>query len=123
MPWNYDNFPSTFKYLSDETRRKAVDTANALLRQGMDEKQAIRIARSQAIEWARSRSGKYGQPQHVLPLNAGWGIQTDGVDHPNAVFSTKDEALHYAREIARSTQTDVIIHGMDGKIQERSSYA
>jgi uncharacterized protein YdaT len=39
--------------LPPEVLRKAVEMANAMLREGMDEGQAIRIATAKAQAWAR----------------------------------------------------------------------
>jgi uncharacterized protein YdaT len=53
MPWDDDFFPTSMRHLSVEARRKAVEIANALLAEGMDEGKAIRIAIAKAKEWAR----------------------------------------------------------------------
>ena len=53
MPWNSDYFPSSMKRLSPLVREKAIEIANALLDEGMDEGKAIRIAIAKAKEWAQ----------------------------------------------------------------------
>lgn len=53
MPWNAEVFPASMRHLSDEVRHKAIEIANALLAQGMEEGKAIRIAISTAKEWAK----------------------------------------------------------------------
>jgi uncharacterized protein YdaT len=53
MPWNDEYFPVSMRHLSDAARRKAIDIANALLAEGMDEGKAIRIAIAKAKEWAQ----------------------------------------------------------------------
>jgi uncharacterized protein YdaT len=52
MPWNAEYFPSSMQHLSEATRQKAIEIANALLAQGMDEGKAIRIAIAKSKEWA-----------------------------------------------------------------------
>lgn len=52
MPWNSDYFPSSMKHLPTPVREKAIEIANALLDEGMDEGKAIRIAIAKAKEWA-----------------------------------------------------------------------
>ena len=52
MPWNAGYFPSSMQHLSEVTRIKAIEIANALLAQGMDEGKAIRIAIARSKEWA-----------------------------------------------------------------------
>lgn len=56
MPWNEDHYPPSMRHLSEVTRAKAIEIANALLADGMDEGKAIRIATARAEEWARRRS-------------------------------------------------------------------
>jgi len=53
MPWNDEYFPASMRHLSEVTRRKAIDIANALLAEGMEEGKAIRIAIAKAKEWAQ----------------------------------------------------------------------
>lgn len=55
MPWTETYFPPAMRHLSDAARVKAIEIANALLAEGMDEGQAIRIAITKAKRWARQR--------------------------------------------------------------------
>ncbi|MBK9114123.1 MAG: hypothetical protein IPM22_00400 [Betaproteobacteria bacterium] len=57
MPWNADDFPASMKRLPDSVREKAIEIANALLAEGMDEGMAIRIAIARAKEWAWRHPG------------------------------------------------------------------
>jgi uncharacterized protein YdaT len=52
MPWNNDYFPASMKHLPPQAREKAIEIANALLEDGMEEGKAIRIAIAKAKEWA-----------------------------------------------------------------------
>jgi len=51
MPWNKQDYPPSMKNLEPRVREKAVDIANALLRDGYEEGRSIAIATSQAEEW------------------------------------------------------------------------
>ncbi|MDO8451123.1 MAG: hypothetical protein Q7T10_20205 [Rhodoferax sp.] len=53
MPWNTDYFPTSMRHLNVPARLKAIEIANALLAEGMDEGKAIRIAIAKAKEWAQ----------------------------------------------------------------------
>jgi len=53
MPWASDHFPPAMRNLDPEVRDKAIEIANALLREGHDEGFAIRVAISRAAEWGR----------------------------------------------------------------------
>jgi len=52
MPWTPTHFPPSMSHLPDPVREKAIEIANALLEEGMDEGKAIRIAIAKAKDWA-----------------------------------------------------------------------
>jgi len=52
MPWTSDRFPPSMSHLPEPAREKAIEIANALLEEGMEEGKAIRIAIAKAKEWA-----------------------------------------------------------------------
>lgn len=52
MPWNASYYPASMKHLSPEVREKAIEIANALLEEGMEEGKVIRIAIAKAKQWA-----------------------------------------------------------------------
>ena len=52
MPWTVNQPPESMRNLPPTVRRKAVEIANALLRERMDEGKAIRIATAKARAWA-----------------------------------------------------------------------
>ena len=53
MPWTPDRYPPSMSHLPDPVREKAIEIANALLEEGMEEGKAIRIAIAKAKEWAQ----------------------------------------------------------------------
>lgn len=56
MPWTVDHYPMSMRGLPPWVRCKAIEIANALLGEGMDEGTAIRIAIAKAKEWAARRA-------------------------------------------------------------------
>lgn len=58
MPWTADRYPVSMRRLPPLVRDKAIEIANALLAEGMDEGKAIRIAIAKAKEWAARRFGE-----------------------------------------------------------------
>lgn len=61
--------------------------------------------------------------QHVSRgINGKWAVRDSGSDKANKVFETKDEAIKFARTIARDAHTGVFIHAQDGRIVERTHY-
>jgi uncharacterized protein YdaT len=55
MPWTAQRYPASMSHLPRAVRAKAIEIANALLAEGMEEGKAIRIAIAKAKEWARKR--------------------------------------------------------------------
>jgi uncharacterized protein YdaT len=53
MPWTREHFPAAMRNLEPEVRDKAIEIANALLREGHDEGFAIRVAIARSHEWAQ----------------------------------------------------------------------
>ena len=60
--------------------------------------------------------------QHVVPHPCGWAVNPAGGQKPSSVHRTQQEAINRAREIAQNQRTELIVHGEDGRIRERTSY-
>ena len=63
MPWTREHFPAAMRNLEPGTRDKAIEIANALLRDGRDEGFAIRVAISRATEWGRLHGPLFSRPE------------------------------------------------------------
>lgn len=55
MLWNMPNYPSATRYLPEPVRERAIETVNALLMPGEEERGAIRISMAHAKRWASDR--------------------------------------------------------------------
>jgi len=60
--------------------------------------------------------------QHVVPNDGNWSVRRAGSSRASGTYSTQEEAVKKAREIARNQHTELYIHGRDGRIRERSTY-
>ena len=60
--------------------------------------------------------------QHVVPTNGKWSVRKAGSERASGVYDTQKEAVTRAREIAQNQQTELYIHGRDGRIRERNTY-
>lgn len=60
--------------------------------------------------------------QHVVPNGEKWSVRRAGAERASGTFVTQKEAVNKARELARSQQTEVYVHGRDGRIRERSTH-
>lgn len=148
MAWHTTDYPDSFKNLETAKRKKAIEIANSLLRDGYDEGQAIPIAIEQSKKWFsnattkernemiqasdqslmptgkadKEKSQRAREGQHVLPHEEGWAIMTDHGKQPSEVHPTKAEAVKRGKEIAQNKQTHLVIYKQDGTIQEKQSY-
>ncbi len=60
--------------------------------------------------------------QHVVPLGNAWAVKKEGSERFTVITDTKKEAVDVAREIARNNHSELVIHGRDGRIQDKDSY-
>lgn len=60
--------------------------------------------------------------QHVVPNGGKWSVRRAGASRASGVYDTQKEAIEKAKDIARTQQTELYIHGRDGRIRERNSY-
>jgi len=61
--------------------------------------------------------------QHVVPHGSEWAVRGEGNGRPTSLHRTQAEAIEAAREIARSQQSELVIHRSDGRIRDRDSYS
>ena len=60
--------------------------------------------------------------QHVVPNGRGWSVRRAGSSRASGTYKTQEEAIDRAKDIAKNQQTELYIHGRDGRIRERNSY-
>lgn len=63
-----------------------------------------------------------GRNQHVVPKNGRWGVRGEGNSKLTSIHETQAEAIARARDISRNQQTELFIHGRDGRMRERDSH-
>ena len=60
--------------------------------------------------------------QHVVPLGNGWAVKGEGNSRYTAITERKREATIIARDIAKNNKSEIVIHGKDGRIQDKDSF-
>lgn len=63
-----------------------------------------------------------GKNQHVVKTSNGWGIRGENKTRITKNCDTQKEAIKIARQIAINQESELFIHGENGKIRERDSY-
>lgn len=61
MPWSDERYPASMKNLPPRVRHKAIEIANALLREGTPESRAIRIGIWSARRWGAAHAARAKQ--------------------------------------------------------------
>lgn len=60
--------------------------------------------------------------QHVIPHAGGWQVKKENSTHATKSFTRQSDAIAYGREVARNQQSELVIHGRDGRIRDKDSY-
>lgn len=63
-----------------------------------------------------------GKNQYIVPTQGGWGVKGEGNSKLTAKTDNKTDALKIGKEIAKNQQSELIILGKNGKIQNKNSY-
>lgn len=59
---------------------------------------------------------------HVVPHPDGWAVKREGAERASSVHERKVDALEAGRALARKDEVELVIHGLDGRIQDSDSY-
>lgn len=59
---------------------------------------------------------------HVVPSDRGWRVEIEGTGGARSTHQTQAEAAQTGRRIARQNKAELLIHGRDGKVRDRSTY-
>jgi len=60
--------------------------------------------------------------QHVVPHGDQWAVKGAGNSRATRVTDTQREAIDIARQISKNQESELKIHGTDGKIRDSISY-
>lgn len=63
-----------------------------------------------------------GKNVHVTKRNDGWAVKTENSERAVKITETQKEAIDVGKSIAKNQQSELVIHGTDGKIREKNSY-
>lgn len=136
MPWDLNDYPSSFKNFEPLLKKKAVEIANALVSEGYPDDRAIPIAISQAKKWLdeateteKAAFKKEADPKKtdkhsskkvntdlldndvlVYYKEDRWYVQTKHADKAVDSFETKEQAMERAKEIAENKDSKVIAY-------------
>jgi hypothetical protein len=59
---------------------------------------------------------------HVLPEKGRWKVEAEGADRARSRHDRQADAIQAGREAARRAKVELLVHGRNGQIRDRSSY-
>jgi hypothetical protein len=62
-----------------------------------------------------------GPNQHVVQKGEKWAVEPDG-RAPTSTHRTQEAAIDAGRAAAKRNESELVIHGGDGKIREKNTY-
>jgi hypothetical protein len=61
--------------------------------------------------------------QHIVKdAKGGWVVKRGGSSTATKYFETQQEAIEWARQVAKKQSAELYVHGTDGKIRSKYSY-
>ncbi len=60
--------------------------------------------------------------QHVVPHNGIWQVKGEHSTRATKNFDRQSDAIDFARQIAKNNNSELVIHGRDGRIRDKDSY-
>ena len=59
---------------------------------------------------------------HTVPFGDRWAVKKEGVSAPVSTHNTKATAEAKGASLAKQNKVEHVIHGRDGRIQDKDSY-
>ena len=59
---------------------------------------------------------------HVVPHANGWAVKREGASRASSLHSTQGDAIDAGKELAKTSQTELVIHRPNGQIRDSDSY-
>lgn len=117
MPWNKNDFPDSFKNLDPDVRNKAIEIANALLREGNDEGRAISIATAKAREYVHGDEHFNRTKYEAKARGEDWILMKE--DGSRAIFKedTKEDLLEKAKPYVNEQNGILAVYQADGTLE------
>ncbi|MDP9315708.1 MAG: DUF2188 domain-containing protein [Chloroflexota bacterium] len=63
-----------------------------------------------------------GKNQHVVPQGDKWAVKGAGNSKATSLHPTQKQATVAATEIAKNQQSEVLVHGQNGRIRSKDSF-
>ncbi|MEZ7173412.1 hypothetical protein [Sporosarcina sp. OR05] len=122
MPWTKNDYPDSFKNLDSDVREKAIEIANALLREGNEEGRAISIATAKAREYVQGDNPETQTTYEAFARDDDWILMKKNGERAIFKEKTKHELLEKAKPYVNEHNGSLTIYHEDGS-HEQTLYA
>jgi hypothetical protein len=59
---------------------------------------------------------------HVVQRGQEWAVESEGAQHASSKHKTQGAAITAGRAQSKRNESELLVHGRDGKIRDRSTY-
>lgn len=118
MPWTQQDYPDSFKNLDEPVKKKAIEIANALVRDGYEDSRAVPIAMDQAREYVHGNDEDNRPVYEVKEDGESWVLRKNGSDRAIFREDTKDALLDKAKPRVNDNNGILNIYKSDGEIED-----
>lgn len=118
MPWNKQDYPDSFKNLDEPVKEKAIEIANALVRDGYEDDRAIPIAMDRAREYVHGDDDSGRTVYEVREDGDEWVLRKKGSDRAILREDTKDHLLEKAKPRVNDQNGVLKIYKGDGELED-----
>lgn len=116
MPWSKSDYPDSFKNLETDVRNKAIEIANALLREGNEEGRAISIATAKAREYVHGDNTNRTRYE-AKHRNEEWILMKENGERAIFKEDKKDELLEKAKPYVNEQDGILAVYHADGSLE------
>ncbi|WP_040225371.1 hypothetical protein [Bhargavaea cecembensis] len=117
MPWDEHDYPASMKNMDEKVRSKAIEIANALVREGYSDDHAIPIAMDQARDYVEGDSGD--RPVFEVKENGeDWILQKSDSDKEIYKEKTKKDLLDKAKDYVNEKDGILKIYKGNGDLED-----
>ncbi|MFC4353956.1 DUF2188 domain-containing protein [Chryseomicrobium palamuruense] len=118
MPWTKSDYPDSMKNLDAAIRNKAIEMANAMIEDGMEEGRAISIATAKARDYVNGTDDSSRPHYTVKTHNDGWALMKKDGERAIQTAETKQKLLEEAKSYVTNKDGILTIYQEDGSIDQ-----
>ncbi|OZS77539.1 hypothetical protein CF394_09995 [Tetzosporium hominis] len=118
MPWTKTDYPDSMKNLDAEIRNKAIEMANAMIEDGMEEGRAISIATARARDYVNGTDDS-SRPHYIVKWKEDeWVLMKKAGERAIKKASTKEALLEEAKPYVNEQDGILTVYKEDGSVAD-----